>query len=193
MPGAPPFCSTRLRAPFRFLRFQRRPHSDSPSALDSSLSCAGDGSTLGRGSAGFTRSSPPAATLSGSFCFACSSRVRFKSCPPSRSALPVLTATVLWPLLTPVASIHLHRWDCLIARRQVSPGKNADCPCALAAFTPSAFDCCGLHGHLPTRPTDEASYAVRVPPAAGLPPASSRLRLAVTPLPLANGWCNQPP
>jgi hypothetical protein len=79
------------------------------------------------------------------------------------------------------------------ARQQVSPGKNADLPCTLAPFTTLALDRIGLCCLLPTRPTGMASYEVRVPQVAGLPPASSRPRLTATPLPLANGWCNQPP
>ncbi len=42
-------------------------------------------------------------------------------------------------------------------------------------------------------PSLTASYWVRVPQVAGLPPASSGPHLAVTPLPSANGCCNQPP
>ena len=38
-----------------------------------------------------------------------------------------------------------------------------------------------------------ASCWLRVPQVAGLPPASSRPHFTMTPLPLANGWCNQPP
>jgi hypothetical protein len=55
-------------------------------------------------------------------------------------------------------------------------------PAPLPHLLPPALDCIGLYEMLPTRPTDEASDAVRVPPVAALPPASSRPRLAVTPL-----------
>jgi hypothetical protein len=41
----------------------------------------------------------------------------------------------------------------VMARRQVSPGKNVDFPCTLAPFTALALDCIGLHCPLPTRPT----------------------------------------
>jgi len=81
----------------------------------------------------------------------------------------------------------------LTAWQQASPGKSVDFPCTLAPFTMPALDRIGLYCSMPTRPTGMASYEVRVPQDAGLPPASSRPRLAATPLPLANGWCNQPP
>ena len=80
-----------------------------------------------------------------------------------------------------------------MARRQVSPGKNVDFPCTLAPFTALTLDCMGLHCLLPARPISTASHEVRVPQVAGLPPASSRPHLTVTPLPSASGWCNQPP
>jgi len=40
----------------------------------------------------------------------------------------------------------------LVARRQVSPGKNVDFPCTLAPFTALALDCIGLRCLSPTRP-----------------------------------------
>jgi len=73
----------------------------------------------------------------------------------------------------------------LVAWRQVSPGKDVDFPCTLASFTALALDCIGLRCHLPARPAAQPLYEVRVPQVAGLPPASSRPRLAATPLPLA--------
>jgi len=78
------------------------------------------------------------------------------------------------------------------AWQQVSPGKNVDFPCTLAPFTTPALDRIRLRCLWPTRPTAMASYEVRVPQVAGLPPASSRPRLTVTPLPSANGWCDPP-
>ena len=76
------------------------------------------------------------------------------SSPTRRSALPGVTAPVLWPRLTPAASTrprdrgyHLRR-----PRQQVSPGKNVDFPCTLAPFTAPTLDCIGLRCLLPTRP-----------------------------------------
>ena len=46
---------------------------------------------------------------------------------------------------------------------------------------------------LANSPSLTASYRLLVHQVADLPPASSRPHLAVTPLPSANGWCNQPP
>ena len=41
------------------------------------------------------------------------------------------------------------------AWQQVSPGKNADFPCALVQFTALVFGCIGLRCFMPTRPTSQ--------------------------------------
>jgi hypothetical protein len=53
------------------------------------------------------------------------------------STTPAPTAGALWPRLTPVISIWHHYQTYMLAGYQVSPGKNVDFPCSLAAFTPS--------------------------------------------------------
>ena len=181
----------------RLSRWNTRSHTPAPSvALGTSSVCAGDGSALWPNPGSFTAFAQPAVPLSGAFCLHRSSHEPLKFLPsstfgPSRH----LTVPVLWPLLTPAASAQPLGWGCRpqTAWQQVSPGKNADFPCTLAPFTLSALDCIGLRCYLPARPADPASYGVRVPQSADLPPASFAPHLAVTHLPLANGWCNQPP
>ena len=117
------------------------------------------------------------------------------SCPaltfcPSRGIGHGTMASADSCVLSPTSRWGLPSWA---AWPQVSPGKNVDFPCTLAPFTAPPFDRIGLHCLWPARPSGTASDGVRVPQVAGLPPASSRPRLAATPLPSASGWCNQPP
>jgi hypothetical protein len=165
------------------------PASDFPSSR------AGDSSALWLPLGGFTASLEPAVPLSGAGGLLRTSRERLKfrsssTFGPSRRDGGGTMASADSCRLNPASRLGLPSQT---AWRQVSPGKNADFPGTLAPFTIPALDCIGLCGRLPTRPTGTASYGVRVPPVAGLPPASFRPRLAATPLPLANGWCSQPP
>ena len=93
---------------------------------------------------------------------------------------------VLWPLLTSATSACPLKQGYFPARWQTSPGKHADFPCTPALFNVLALGRIGLRCYLPTRPASQP-HRVRVPQVAGLLPASSRPRLATTPLPSANG------
>ena len=111
------------------------------------------------------------------------------SSPPRRSALPVSFETVLWPRLTPVASTRPHDQTCHLRRPgNRSPQVSALAfPASLPHLPHQPLTCFGLRCSWPARPTDTASHEVRVPQVAGLPPASSRPHLTVTPLPSASG------
>jgi len=197
IPAAPLLLSTRFNAVSMFPRSNIASHvgfdglNPSP-ASDFPLSRAGNGSALCAIPAGFTCFACSVVSLSGNFCLPGSFRELLIVLILS-SFGPSLIFPVLWPRLTPVVSVCLRKQGCLPAWQQVSPGKNIGFPCTLAAFTLPALDRIGLRCSLPTRPAGLASHSVRVPQVAGLLPASFRPHLAMTPLPSANGWCNQPP
>jgi hypothetical protein len=88
--------------------------------------------------------------------------------------------------------------------RQPSPDKTSDLPRTPTASTLRPLDGIGLRHAKLARPDRPALYAqpTRTPKGPGapcvprvaiLPPASFPPRLATTQLPLARGWCHQPP
>ena len=69
-----------------------------------------------------------------------------------------------------------------------------DFPCTLVAFTSQALDCTGLRCLMPTRPASRPLIGfvfLKLQVCRQLCEAS-RPHLTMTPLLLANGWCNQP-
>ena len=90
----------------RIRRFVKQDAVLSASGVPSSR--AGDGSALWSVPTGFTGFARPVVPLSGEGCLLCSSRELLMVLALSRrSALPISTAMVLWPLLTPAASVWL--------------------------------------------------------------------------------------
>jgi hypothetical protein len=111
------------------------------------------------------------------------------SCPRLvyRSALPdsCLRHSVLWLRLTPVLSIQSCDWGCGYPQDDRSPQVRT---LTFPAHPPNLLLCPLMDWtswYLAHSSERTASYQVRVPQVAGLPPASSGPHLTVTPLPLA--------
>ena len=161
-------------------------------ASDFPIPRAGNGSTLRSNPTGFTCFVCSVVPLPEGFCLLRSSHELLTVLILSLFGPSQKKLLVLWPLLTSATSACPLEQGYFPARWQTSPGKNADFPCTPALFTALALGRIGLRCYLPTRPASQP-HRVRVPQVAGLLPASSRLRLTTTPLPSANGWCDQPP
>ncbi len=112
---------------------------------------------------------------------------------------PLGSEAVLWPRLTPATSTRPHDQACHLRwLGDRSPQVSALAfPASLPHLPHQPLTYFGLRCHRPARPTVVASHEVRVPlrrspesfgQVAGLPPASSRPHLTVTPLPSASGW-----
>jgi hypothetical protein len=193
MPGAPPFCLTRFSAANRFGRAITCSHTPIRShSLPRTLPPLAPGTSRPSARSLAASPLPPARQVpySGFSAFFVRPTSYSSSCPPVRSALPARFGS---GTMASADSCHLNPASrpglpSQTAWRQVSPGKCSGFPRTLASFAASALTYSGLRCFWPARPADTASYEVRLPQVAGLPPASSRPHLTVTPLPSASGW-----
>src|SRR4029077_7060865 len=195
-PGAPLLRRTCASA-FHTLSRSTMASIDGPTAAGFSVTRAAARVSVPPGAAVWASPLPsdPKTSFSWIFCRMTRSRPSFLFTTSNVWAFGRLAPTLLCPLLTPAPRSRTLRYAQSRFRdaTQASRGKFNRLPRVPAGSTVPALDGCGLRGSRPARPAGSASHPISVRQAAGLLHASSRPRLAATPLRFANpsppsGW-----